>query len=217
MSDQFEKKIKIIDKNIKTLNSNSLNLKESLKLLKSTTNLLSAANNLIISQHNTINDESNVFLINTNLENYYNELLIRKKTIADLTEKYNLQKNNYIDENLTEEENDNEKNTLLNKDNNNPIELEFIMDKNENLVKKGYKDLEKIQENIGSIKNDIYNQGKSINELGDTIYKNEQRAKSGESIIDDIILNQNCTKILLTVLNILLFVLILAMIIYKLL
>ena len=217
MSDQFEKKIKIIDKNIKTLNSNSLNLKESLKLLKSTTNLLSAANNLIISQHNTINDESNVFLINTNLENYYNELLIRKKTIADLTEKYNLQKNNYLDEDLTEEDIDNEKNTLLNKDNNNPIELEFIMDKNENLVKKEYKDLEKIQENIGSIKNDIYNQGKSINELGDTIYKNEQRAKSGESIIDDIILNQNCTKILLTVLNILLFVLILAMIIYKLL
>ena len=217
MSDQFEKKIKIIDKNIKTLNSNSLNLKESLKLLKSTTNLLSAANNLIISQHNTINDESNVFLINTNLENYYNELLIRKKTIADLTEKYNLQKNNYLDEDLTEEDIDNEKNTLLNKDNNNPIELEFIMDKNENLVKKGYKDLEKIQENIGSIKNDIYNQGKSINELGDTIYKNEQRAKSGESIIDDIILNQNCTKILLTVLNILLFVLILAIIIYKLL
>ena len=217
MSDQFEKKIKIIDKNIKTLNSNSLNLKESLKLLKSTTNLLSAANNLIISQHNTINDESNVFLINTNLENYYNELLIRKKTIADLTEKYNLQKNNYLDEDLTEEDIDNEKSTLLNKDNNNPIELEFIMDKNENLVKKGYKDLEKIQENIGSIKNDIYNQGKSINELGDTIYKNEQRAKSGESIIDDIILNQNCTKILLTVLNILLFVLILAMIIYKLL
>ena len=217
MSDQFEKKIKIIDKNIKTLNSNSLNLKESLKLLKSTTNLLSAANNLIISQHNTINDEQNVFLINTNLENYYNELLIRKKTIADLTEKYNLQKNNYLDEDLTEEDTDNEKNTLLNKDNNNPIELEFIMDKNENLVKKGYKDLEKIQENIGSIKNDIYNQGKSINELGDTIYKNEQRAKSGESIIDDIILNQNCTKILLTVLNILLFVLILAMIIYKLL
>ena len=217
MSNQFEKKIKIIDKNIKTLNSNSLNLKESLKLLKSTTNLLSAANNLIISQHNTINDESNVFLINTNLENYYNELLIRKKTIADLTEKYNLQKNNYLDEDLTEEDIDNEKNTLLNKDNNNPIELEFIMDKNENLVKKGYKDLEKIQENIGSIKNDIYNQGKSINELGDTIYKNEQRAKSGESIIDDIILNQNCTKILLTVLNILLFVLILAMIIYKLL
>ena len=81
----------------------------------------------------------------------------------------------------------------------------------------GFKDLEQIQDNIGSIKNDIYNQGKSINELGDTIYKNEQRAKSGESIIDDIILNQNCTKILLTVLNILLFVLILAMIIYKLL
>jgi hypothetical protein len=35
--------------------------------------------------------------------------------------------------------------------------------------------------------------------------------------IYDIIFNQNCTKLLLTVLNILLFVLILAMIIYKLL
>ena len=217
MSDQFQKKLKIIDKNIKTLNSNTLSLKESLKLLKTTTNLLSSANDLIISQHNTINDESNVFLINNNLENYYNELLIRKKTIADLTEKYNLQKNNLQDEEITEEDIDNEKNTLLNKDNNNPIELEFIMDKNEKLVKKGYKDLENIHDNMGSIKNDIYKQGKNINELSDTIYKNEHRAKTGESIIDDIILNQNFTKLLLTVLNILLFVLILAMIIYKLL
>ena len=217
MSDQFEKKIKIIDKNIKTLNSNSLNLKESLKLLKSTTNLLSSANDLIISQHNTINDESNVFLINNNLENYYNALLIRKKTIADLTKKYNLQKNNLQEEDITEEDIDNEKNTLLNKDNNNPIELAFIMDKNETLVKKGYKDLENIQDNMSSIKNDIYNQGKSINELGDTIYKNEKRARIGESIIDDILFNQNCAKLLLTVLNVLLFVLILAIIIYKLL
>jgi hypothetical protein len=215
MSDQFQKKLKIIDKNIKTLNSNTLNLKESLKLLKSTTNLLSAANNLIISQHNTINDESNVFLINNNLEKYYNELLIREKTIADLTKKYNLQKNNLQEEDITEEDIDNEKNTLLNKDNNNPIELAFIMDKNETLVKKGYKDLENIQDNMSSIKNDIYNQGKSINELGDTIYKNEQKAKTGESLIDEIILNQNCVKLLLTVLNFLLFVLILAIIIYK--
>jgi hypothetical protein len=215
MSDQFQKKLKIIDKNIKTLNSNTLNLKESLKLLKSTTNLLSAANNLIISQHNTINDESNVFLINNNLEKYYNELLIREKTIADLTKKYNLQKNNFLEEDITEEDIDNEKNTLLNKDNNNPIELAFIMDKNETLVKKGYKDLENIQDNMSSIKNDIYNQGKSINELGDTIYKNEQKAKTGESLIDEIILNQNCVKLLLTVLNFLLFVLILAIIIYK--
>ena len=195
MSDQFQKKIKIIDKNIKLLHSNTLSLKESLKLLKSTTNLLSSANNLIISQHNTINDESNVFLINNNLENYYNELLIRKKTIADLTEKYNLQKNNLQEEDITEEDIDNEQNTLLNKENKNPVDLAFIINKNETLMNKGYKDLENIHNNMSSIKNDIYNQGKNINELGDTIYKNDQKAKSGESIIDDIILNQNCTKL----------------------
>ena len=88
MSNPFVKKIKTIDKNIKKLHSNKLNLKESIILLKTTTNLLSSAKDYILSQHNTINEETNDFLLNNNLEKYYNDLIIRKKTISDLTEKY---------------------------------------------------------------------------------------------------------------------------------
>ena len=215
MSDNFEKKIKIIDKNIKKLNSNKLNLKESLKLLKTTTNLLSSAKDLILSQHNTINDDSNDFLIKSNLDKYYNDLLIRKKTISDLTEKYKLMINTQNnDDNL--DDIDNEKNTLLNKENN-PVELGFIMDKNETLMKKGNKDLETICNDMAEIKNNIYDQGKNLNELDDLVIRNEKSAKSGEVIINDIIMEQNCGKCLLVIFNILLFILFLTIIIYKLL
>ena len=219
----FEIKIKTIDKNIKKLHSNKLNLKESLILLKTTTNLLSSAKDYIISQHNTICEDTNNFLLHTNLEKYYNDLLIRKKTISDLTEKYKLMiKNQNQNENniLNFEENnddiDNENNTLLNKDNNN-IDLRLISDKNELLMQKGNKDLENICNDIKEIKNNIYKQGKIVDDLDEITSRNEKKAKSGEIIIDDIIMEQNCGKCLLVLFNILLFVLILAIIIYKLL
>ena len=131
MSDSFQKKIKKIDKNIKKLNSHTLKLKDSLKLLKETTNLLSSANDLILSQHNTISEESNEFLLNSNLEKYYKELVIRKKTISELTQKYHYlfkyrkSKNSIISEENIDE--DSESNSLLNKENkdNHPIELDW--------------------------------------------------------------------------------------------
>ena len=219
----FEIKIKTIDKNIKKLHSNKLNLKESLILLKTTTNLLSSAKDYIISQHNTICEDTNNFLLHTNLEKYYNDLLIRKKTISDLTEKYksmiknqNQNENNILNFEENNDDIDNENNTLLNKDNNN-IDLRLISDKNELLMQKGNKDLENICNDIKEIKNNIYKQGKIVDDLDEITSRNEKKAKSGEIIIDDIIMEQNCGKCLLVLFNILLFVLILAIIIYKLL
>ena len=214
----FEKKIKIIDKNIKKLHSNKLNLKESAQLLKTTTNLLQSAKDLILSQHNTISDDTNNFLMNNNLDNYYNDLIVRKKIISDLTEKYKNQL--HTQNSLSSEENlddtDNENNTLLNK-NNNPIEVNFVTDKNEALMKKGNKDLEKIYNNISEIKKNINNQGKNVNNLDEITVKNDKKAKSGEIILDDIAKEQNYGKCLLIIFNVLLFVLILAILIYKLL
>ena len=215
-SNLFEKKIKLIDKNIKILHSNKLNIKESLKLLKSTTNLLSSAKDLIISQHNTISDDSNNFLINNNLDNYYNDLIIRKKTISDLTEKYKSQFHSQTS--LSSEENlddDNESITLLNK--NNPIELGFVIDKNETLMQKGSKDLKNVYNNISEIRKNIYNQGKDVNDIDELALKSEKKAKTGEIALNDIVKKQNYGKCLLIIFNILLFVLILAIIIFKLL
>ena len=223
MSKIFEKKIKTIDKNIQKLHSNKLNLKESLILLKTTTNLLSSAKDYILSQNNIISDETNDFLLKTNLEKCYNDLIIRRKTISDLTEKYKSilkSKNNNIFnfEGNNLDDIDNEKNSLLNNDNNNNnIELGFVINKNEALMKKGNKDLENIYDDMKEIKKNINNQGENVNYLDELTMKNEKKVKSGEIIIDDIIMEENCGKCLLVLFNILLFVLILALIIYKLL
>ena len=216
-SNNFEKKIKLIDKNIKTLHSNKLNKNESIKLLQSTTKLLSSAKDLIIDQHNTISDDTNNFFMNNNLDKYYNDLVIRKKTISDLTEKYKSQfpsKNSVSsEENLDDP--DNENNALLNPDN--PNELGYIYDKTEALMKKGNKDLENIYNDMSEIKKNIYGQGKNMSDLDELVVKSEKKAKSGEFILDDIIKEQNYGKCLLIIFNILLFVLILSIIIYKLL
>ena len=216
-SNNFEKKIKLIDKNIKTLHSNKLNKNESIKLLQSTTKLLSSAKDLIIDQHNTISDDTNNFFMNNNLDKYYNDLVIRKKTISDLTEKYKSQfpsKNSVSsEENLDDP--DNENNALLNPDN--PNELGYIYDKTEALMKKGNKDLENIYNDMSEIKKNIYGQGKNMSDLDELVVKSEKKAKSGEFILDDIIKEQNYGKCLLIIFNILLFVLFLAIIIFKLL
>jgi hypothetical protein len=213
----FEKKIKLIDKNITTLHSNKLNIKESLKLLKSTTNLLSSAKELIIAQYNTISDDSNNFLIDNNLDKYYNDLVIRKKTISDLTQKYksqNLSKNSVSsEENLDDP--DNESNALLNRDN--PNELGYMYDNTEALMKKANTDLDNIYNNMTEIKKNISGQSKDVSDLDELVVKSEKKAKSGNIILDDIIKEQNYGKCLLIIFNILLFVLFLAIIIFKLL
>ena len=217
MSQSFEKKIKLIDYNIKQLNSNTLNLKDSMLLLKTTTNFLSSAKDLILSQHNTISDESNQFLVTHNLEQYYNELLIRQKQITELTNKYKStfqSQKNIINEENNIDDIDNEKNTLLSKENK-PIELGFVIDKNEALMKKGNKDLEEICNDMNLIKKNIDEQGKDINDIGELGDINEKKTKNGEIIIRDMIDEKNWSKIMLTILNILLFVLILGIIIVK--
>ena len=84
-------------------------------------------------------------------------------------------------------------------------------------MKKGNKDLEKIYNNISEIKKNINNQGKNVNNLDEITVKNDKKAKSGEIILDDIVKEQNYGKCLLIIFNVLLFVLILAILIYKLL
>ena len=214
----FEKKIKVIDKNIKQLESNTLNLKDSMLLLKSTTNLLSSAKDLILSQHNTINDDSNEFLITNNLDEYYNQLLIRQKKITDLTNKYKSSlesQKKLININEESYDEDNEKNSLLNKDNN-PIEVGFVIDKNEALMKKNNKDLEEICNDMTLAKKNISEQGKNINEIGELADISEKRTKSGKNVINEYIDEKNCGRIMLIIVNILLFVLILGIIFAKL-
>jgi len=215
MTETLDNIIKQIDENITALNSNQLNIKDSLILLKETTNLLSSANDIIISKHNTINEESNSLILTNSLEKYYNNLSIKKKIISGFTEKYKkliegkefLEKNEEID---SDDENDS-----LIKKGKRSIQLEYIMDKNEELINRGYKGLEDIQNDMGEIKNSVNKQGQNITTLENGSIQNEHMAKNANGVIDEILSNQNCSKILLGIINILLFVLILATIIYK--
>ena len=214
MSDTFKKKIKLIDKNIDELNSNTLNDKESLELLKTTTNLLNSASDLILSQNNTISDETNDFLLQNNLEIYYNDLLSRKKIISELTEKYsNIIKERQLSaESESINNSDNESDSLLKKP---QIELRFAMNKKQALIEEGQKGLEEIRDNMGEINENLNKQKEDLYELDDDINDNELNAENAGGIINIILSNNKKAKILLSITNVLLFLLIIIVIIYK--
>ena len=214
MSDTFKKKIKLIDKNIDELNSNTLNDKESLELLKTTTNLLNSASDLILSQNNTISDETNDFLLQNNLEIYYNDLLSRKKIISELTEKYsNIIKERQLSaESESINNSDNESDSLLKKP---QIELRFAMNKKQALIEEGQKGLEEIRDNMGEINENLNKQKEDLYELDDDINDNELNAENAGGIINIILSDNKKAKILLSITNVLLFLLIIIAIIYK--
>ena len=214
MSDTFQKKIKLIDKNIDELNSNTLNDKESLELLKTTTNLLNSASDLILSQNNTISDETNDFLLQNNLEIYYNDLLSRKKIISELTEKYsNIIKERQLSaESESINNSDNESDSLLKKP---QIELRFAMNKKQALIEEGQKGLEEIRDNMGEINENLNKQKEDLYELDDDINDNELNAENAGGIINIILSDNKKAKILLSITNVLLFLLIIIVIIYK--
>ena len=214
MSDTFKKKIKLIDKNIDELNSNTLNDKESLELLKTTTNLLNSASDLILSQNNTISDETNDFLLQNNLEIYYNDLLSRKKIISELTEKYsNIIKERQLSaESESINNSDNESDSLLKKP---QIELRFAMNKKQALIEEGQKGLEEIRDNMGEINENLNKQKEDLYELDDDINDNELNAENAGGIINIILSDNKKAKILWSITNVLLFLLIIIVIIYK--
>ena len=214
MSDTFKKKIKLIDKNIDELNSNTLNDKESLELLKTTTNLLNSASDLILSQNNTISDETNDFLLQNNLEIYYNDLLSRKKIISELTEKYsNIIKERQLSaESESINNSDNESDSLLKKP---QIELRFAMNKKQALIEEGQKGLEEIRDNMGEINENLNKQKEDLYEIDDDINDNELNAENAGGIINIILSDNKKAKILLSITNVLLFLLIIIVIIYK--
>ena len=214
MSDTFKKKIKLIDKNIDELNSNTLNDKESLELLKTTTNLLNSASDLILSQNNTISDETNDFLLQNNLEIYYNDLLSRKKIISELTEKYSniIKERKLSAESESINNSDNESDSLLKKP---QIELRFAMNKKQALIEEGQKGLEEIRDNMGEINENLNKQKEDLYELDDDINDNELNAENAGGIINIILSDNKKAKILLSITNVLLFLLIIIVIIFK--
>ena len=209
MSDSFQKKIKLIDKNIKDLNSDTLEIKESLELLRETTNILNSAIILILSKNNNIDDETNNFLLGNTIEKYYQQVLERKKIISNLNQKY---KNIVKEKKAKSEEesinsNDNETDSLLNKPKP-QVELRFIMNKNEELIKKGQKNLGQIKDDIGEIQENLKKQKDDLEEMEDVINENDILANNAGEIINYTLNQKLRRKMLLYATNVLLFLLI---------
>ena len=185
-------------------------------LLKNTTELLSSANLLLSQQKNVHND----YFQNEFLESCYNEIKKRKDKLSDITSQY---KNQIFQKNKKKiifDESDyllNEEYNKFNTDINlNPnYELSLITNLNESLLTGSVKNLYNIKNNVEITAQSLKEQGEKLNSLSTQANSNEEEVKFGTKLIDSISCNKKCRKMLLFIINILLFIVIIMVLFYK--
>ena len=185
-------------------------------LLKNTTELLSSANNLLSKQNNVHND----YFQNEFLETCYNQIKQRRDKLIDIANQY---KNQIIQKKKNKiifDENDyllDEQNNQFNNDINlNPnYELGFITNLNESLLTGSVKNLYNIKNNVEITAYSLKEQGEKLNSLSTQADSNEENVKKGTKILDSISCNKKCRKFLLFIINILLFIVIVMIFLYK--
>ena len=208
---EFNSLIEKIDINI-----NNNKIYEDPLLLKNTTELLSSANILLSKQKNIHND----YFQNQFLESCYNDIKQRKDKLSDITNQY---KNKIIQKRkkkLIFDENDYLLNDEYNKFNTdielNPnYELGFITNLNESLLSGSMKNLNSIKNNVEITAQSLKEQGDKLNSLSTQADSNEENVKIGGKLIDSISCNKKCRKFLLFIINILLFIVIIMVFLYK--
>ena len=208
---EFNSLIEKIDINI-----NNNKIYEDPLLLKNTTELLSSANILLSKQKNIHND----YFQNQFLESCYNDIKQRKDKLSDITNQY---KNKIIQKRkkkLIFDENDYLLNDEYNKFNTdielNPnYELGFITNLNESLLSGSMKNLNNIKNNVEITAQSLKEQGDKLNSLSTQADSNEENVKIGTKLIDSISCNKKCRKFLLFIINILLFIVIIMVFLYK--
>ena len=220
MFDEFQELMNRIDRNIQ-----DKKIYDDPLLLKNTTELLCSANILLSKEKNIHND----YFQNEFLMNCYNDIKKRKDQLTDITNQYkkelfNQKKNRHLDFDETDYLND-ENFKIFNKDinyndknefNNTQYELGFISNLNESLLSGTVKNLNNIHNNIEITSKNLKQQGEKLNNISSKTNHNEENTKIGTNFIDSISCNQKCRKILLMVINLLLFIVIILVFIYKL-
>ena len=214
MINEFNDIMNKIDKNIQ-----DKKIYDDPLLLKNTTELLSSANILLSQEKNIHND----YFQNEFLEKCFNDLKSRKNQLSDITDYYknkiiNKKKKRHID--FGEEDyliTDRLK--IFDKDINmdKPYELGFITNLNESLLNGTVKNLNIIKSNIEITAKNLKYQGDKLNNISNKSNHNEETTAVGTKFIDAISCNQKCRKFLLMIINILLFIVIIMVFIYKLL
>ena len=213
MLNEFQDLMNKIDKNIQ-----DKKIYDNLLLLKNTTELLSSANILLSKEKNIHND----YFQNEFLEKCYNDIKIRKNQLTDITNQYkeqliNKKKKKRLD--FDEEDYYNDDNyKIFNNDINieKPYELGLITHLNESLLNGTVKNLNNIQNNIEITSRNLKSQSDKLNNISNRSNHNEENTKVGTKLLDSITCNQKCRKFLLMIINILLFILIIMIFIYKL-
>ena len=185
-------------------------------LLKNTTELLSSANILLSKQKNIHND----YFQNEFLESCYNEIKQRKDKLSDITNQYKNQITQKRKKKIIFDESDYLLNDEYNKFNtdielNPSYELGLITNLNESLLTGSVKNLYNIKNNVEITAQSLKEQGEKLNSLSTHASSNEENVKIGTNLINSISCNQKCRKFLLFIINILLFVVIIMVFLYK--
>ena len=211
MLEEFNSLMNKIDSNI-----NDKKIYDDPLLLKNTTELLSSANLLLSKEKNIHND----FFQNQILVSCYNDIIQRRKKLNDITNQYKNQLIQKRKKYIIFDENDYLLNDEYNKFNNdinlNPnYELGFITNLNETLLTGSVKNLHNIKNNVEITAQSLKKQGDNLNNLSTQANMNEENVNMGRKIIDSISCNKKCRKFLLFIINILLFITIIMVFLYK--
>jgi hypothetical protein len=201
LTNDFNDLLKKIDLNIKELNSNQI---VNNNLIQETNQFISTASLLLLKMNNNTN---NIPL--NEIEIKYTELENRKKEISKIINKLNINLLNKLDNKKNDE-----MDTLL-EHNDQPIDVNYLINYNENLLSGTIKNLKDINENLKETAVDLKNQGDQLKVSSEKIDINLENINEGTKILNSINCNSMCNKIWMFVVNILLFIIILLLIVFK--
>ena len=200
-TNEFNDIIIKIDSNIKDLNNNQI---DNNNLIQETNKLISTASLLLLKMNN---DTNNIPL--NEIEIKYTELENRKKEISKIINKLNINLLNKIDNKKNDE-----MDTLL-EHNEQPIDVNYLTNYNEKLLSGTIKNLKDINENLKETAVDLRNQGNQLKISNEKMDINLEKINEGNKILNNIDCNSMCNKIWMFVVNILLFIIILLLIVFK--
>ena len=202
LTNEFNDILIKIDSNIKELNYNQTN---NNNVIQETNKLISTASLLLLK----MNENTNNIPLNE-IESKYTELENRKKEISKIINQLNINLLNKIDNKKSDE-----MDTLL-EHNEQPIDVNYLTNYNENLLNGTIKNLKDINENLKETAVDLKNQGNQLKFSSGKMDINLQQVKVGNKLLNEIHCSSMCNKIWMFIVNILLFVIIVLLIILKL-
>ena len=201
LTNEFNDILIKIDSNIKELNYNQTN---NNNVIQETNKLISTASLLLLK----MNENTNNIPLNE-IESKYTELENRKKEISKIINQLNINLLNKIDNKKSDE-----MDTLL-EHNEQPIDVNYLTNYNENLLNGTIKNLKDINENLKETAVDLKNQGNQLKFSSGKMDINLENINEGNRILNNISCNSLCNKIWMFVVNILLFIIILLLIVFK--